>query len=50
MKDCGYDAAFHDERIRDSIVFGVKSSKICEKLLNHGSDDTVEIFGHRQNL
>ena len=27
LNDCGYDAAIHDEIIRDSIVFGVKSSK-----------------------
>ena len=27
LNDCGYNAAIHDEMIRDSIVFGVKSSK-----------------------
>ena len=42
LNDCGYDAAIHDEMIRDSIVFGVKSSKIREKLINEGSDLTLQ--------
>ena len=42
LNDCGYDAAIHDEMIRESIVFGVKSSKIREKLINEGSDLTLQ--------
>ena len=42
LNDCGYDAAIHDKMIRDSIVFGVKSSKIREKLINEGSDLTLQ--------
>ena len=42
LNDCGYDAAIHNEMIRDSIVFGVKSSKIREKLINEGSDLTLQ--------
>ena len=42
LKGCGYDAAIQNEMIRDSIVFGVKSSKIREKLINDGSDLTLQ--------
>ena len=41
VKDCGYgDKA--NEMVRDRIVFGVKSDKIREKLINEGSDLTLE--------
>ena len=42
LNECGYDAAIHDEMIRESIVFGVKSSKIRQKLINEGSDLTLQ--------
>ena len=41
VKDCGYgDKA--NEMVRDRIVFGVKSDKIREKLINEGSDLTLD--------
>ena len=42
LKDCGYDEAIHDDVIRDHIVFGIRSSKIREKLINEGSDLTLQ--------
>ena len=33
VKDCGYDNA--EEMVRDRIVFGIKSDKVREKLINH---------------
>ena len=39
-KDCGY--ANSKEMIRDRVVFGVDSHKVCEKLLNVGSDLTLD--------
>ena len=41
IKDCGYPANIYDELIRDYIVFGVKSVKIREKLINEGSELTL---------
>lgn len=39
VKDCGY--ANPDEMIRDRVVFGIRSSKIREKLITTGSDLTL---------
>ena len=41
IKDCAYPETIQDEMIRDHIVFGVRSSKIREKLINEGSDLTL---------
>ena len=41
-KECGYDHAMEDEMIRDHIVFGIKSIKVREKLINQGNDLTLE--------
>ena len=40
VKSCGY--ASPDEMVRDRIVFGTKSPKVREKLINKGSDLTLE--------
>lgn len=40
VKDCGYENP--DKIVRDGIVFGIKSSKVREKLINEGSDLTLE--------
>ena len=40
VKDCGYHDP--DEMVRDRIAFGVTSSRIREKLLNEGSDLTLD--------
>lgn len=40
VKDCGYENP--DRMVRDRIVFGTKSSKVREKLINEGSDLTLE--------
>ncbi|XP_062593874.1 uncharacterized protein LOC134255374 [Saccostrea cucullata] len=40
VKDCGYQNA--DEMVRDRLVFGVRSDKIREKLINEGSNLTLE--------
>ncbi|KAK3107438.1 hypothetical protein FSP39_014641 [Pinctada imbricata] len=40
VKDCGYDNP--DEMVRDRIVFGIKSPKIREKLINEGSGLALE--------
>ena len=42
IKECGYDQTFHDYMIRDHIVFGIKSSKVREKMINEGDDLTLE--------
>ena len=36
------DDALHDEMIRDHIVFGISSTKIREKLINEGSNLTLQ--------
>ena len=41
-KECGYHHAMEDEMIRDHIVFGIKSTKVREKLINQGNDLTLE--------
>ena len=41
-KECGYDHAMEDEMIRDHVVFGIKSTKVREKLINEGNDLTLE--------
>ncbi|XP_052820412.1 uncharacterized protein K02A2.6-like [Mya arenaria] len=41
IKDCGYPVGIQDEMIRDHIVFGIKSNKIREKLINEGSELTL---------
>lgn len=40
VKDCAY--ANDDEMVRDRIVFGVQSAKVREKLLNEGSELTLQ--------
>ena len=40
IKDCDYQQ--EDELLRDQIVFTVRSPKIREKLINKGSDLTLE--------
>lgn len=42
IKDCGYADNIQGEMIRDHIVFGVPSHKIREKLINEGSNLTLE--------
>ena len=42
FKECGYQAGLEDEMIRDHIVFGVKSTKVREKLINEGNALTLE--------
>ena len=42
IKDCGYADDIQNEMIRDHIVFGVRSHKIREKLINEGSSLTLE--------
>lgn len=39
-KECAYTNA--DEMVRDKIVFGTKHAKVREKLINEGSDLTLE--------
>ena len=41
MKDCEYGQA-EDDIVRDRIVFGTKSAKVREKLIDIGSDLTLE--------
>ena len=41
-KECGYNHVVEDEMIRDHIVFGIKSTKVREKLNNEGNDLTLE--------
>ena len=41
-KECGYDHTMEDEMIRDHIVFGIKSTKVREKLINEGNNLTLE--------
>ena len=42
FKECGYQAGVEDKMIRDHIVFGVKSTKVREKLINEGNALTLE--------
>ena len=42
IKDCEYPPDVTDEQIRDHIVFGVKSSKIRQKMILEGSELTLE--------
>ena len=42
IKDCGYPEGIQNEQIRDHIVFGVRSSKIREKIIMEGSTLTLE--------
>ena len=42
FKEYGYQAGVEDEMIRDYIVFGVKSTKVREKLINEGNALTLE--------
>ena len=41
MKDCEYGQA-EDDIVRDRIVFGTKSAKVHEQLIDIGSDLTLE--------
>ena len=41
-KEWGYDHAMEDEMIKDHIVFGIKLTKVREKLINEGNDLTLE--------
>jgi hypothetical protein len=42
IKDCDYPVGMQQDLIRDHIVFGVRSSKVREKLIVEGSDLTLE--------
>ena len=42
IKDCEYPDDIQDEQIRDHIVFGVRSSKIRQKLIIEGSELTLD--------
>ena len=42
FKECGYQAGVEDKMIRVHIVFGVKSTKVREKLINEGNALTLE--------
>ena len=42
VKDCEYGQAERDDIVRDRIVFGTKSAKVREKLIDIGSDLTLE--------
>ena len=44
MKDCEYLAEIQDEQIRDHIVFGVRPSKIRQKMILEGSDLTLDKY------
>ena len=43
-RDCGFRDP--DEMVRDRIVFGVKSSHVREKLIDKGSDLSLDTAGH----
>ena len=42
FNDCSYDHNIEDEMLRDHIVFGVKSKKVREKLIEKGSELTLQ--------
>lgn len=42
FNDCSYDHTIEDEMLRDHIVFGVKSKKVREKLIEQGSELTLQ--------
>ena len=42
IKDCDYPVGIQQDLIRDHIVFGVRSSKVREKLIMEGSELTLE--------
>ena len=42
IRECDYDVGQQDNMIRDHIVFGIKSSKVREKLISEGDDLTLE--------
>ena len=42
IKECDYDAGEQEKMIRDHIVFGIRSSKVREKLISEGDDLTLE--------
>ena len=42
IRDCNYPAEFRNEMVRDHIVYGVRSSKIREKMIMEGSELTLE--------
>ena len=42
FNDCSYDHNIEDEMLRDQIVFGVKSKKIRQKLIEEGSELTLQ--------
>ena len=42
IKECWYDESVHDDIIRDHTVFGIKSTKVREKLINKGNDLTLD--------
>ncbi|XP_045182664.2 uncharacterized protein K02A2.6-like [Mercenaria mercenaria] len=42
LRDCGYPVEMNEDLVRDQIVFGIRSQKIREKLINEGSDLTLQ--------
>ena len=42
LNNCAYPEDLKDQMIRDHIVFGVRSSKVREKLINEGTGLTLE--------
>ena len=38
VKDCGYHSTIEDEIVRDRLVYGTISQKLCEKFINRGFD------------
>ena len=42
FNDCSYDHNIEDEMLRDHIVFYVKSKKVREKILEEGSELTLQ--------
>jgi hypothetical protein len=42
FNDCGYGHSIEDEMFRDHIVFGLKLKKVREKLVEQGSELTLQ--------
>ena len=38
VKGCGYPSTIEDEMVRDRLVHGTNSQKVCEKFISRGSD------------
>ena len=51
FKEYGYQTGVEDEMIRDHIVFGVKSTKVREILLNEGNCANIgKVHGYCKNI